>query len=64
MCLPSCYLATTGGYTDRPTDWWDGFMKYAIEMDSVAMIYIAGFVKTGSGIRKSSEGMEIMLSLH
>jgi hypothetical protein len=27
-------------------------MKYAVEMGSVAMIYIPGFIKTGSGIQK------------
>jgi hypothetical protein len=27
-------------------------MKYAIEMDSVAMIYIRSFIKIDSGIRK------------
>jgi hypothetical protein len=27
-------------------------MKYAAEMDSGAMIYIASFIKTGSGIQK------------
>jgi hypothetical protein len=44
--LPNCYLATKGGYTlptfwlvkiggrDIHTDWWEGFMKYAVEMRS------------------------------
>jgi hypothetical protein len=27
-------------------------MKYAVEMGSVAMIYIPSFIKIGSGIRK------------
>jgi hypothetical protein len=27
-------------------------MKYAVEMGSDAMIYISGFIKTGSGIHK------------
>jgi hypothetical protein len=27
-------------------------MKYAVEMCSVAMIYIPSFIKTGSGIQK------------
>jgi hypothetical protein len=40
------------GYTYRYTDWWEGFMKYAIEMDSGAMIYILNFIKIGSGIQK------------
>jgi hypothetical protein len=29
-----------------------GFMKYAAEMGSGAMIYIPSFIKTGSGIQK------------
>jgi hypothetical protein len=29
-----------------------GIMKYAVEMDSVAMIYIPRFIKNGSGIQK------------
>jgi hypothetical protein len=29
-----------------------GFMKYAVEMSSGAMIYIPSSVKTGSGIQK------------
>jgi hypothetical protein len=29
-----------------------GFIKYAVEMGSGAMIYIQSFIKTGSGIRK------------
>jgi hypothetical protein len=31
-------------------------MKYAVEMDSVAMIYIPSFVKIGSGIQKFMVG--------
>jgi hypothetical protein len=27
------------------TDWWEGFMKYAAEMSSGAMIYTPGFIK-------------------
>jgi hypothetical protein len=27
-------------------------MKYAVEMGTVAMIYIPGFIKIGSGIKK------------
>jgi hypothetical protein len=30
----------------------EGFMKYAIEMDSRAMIYIPNFIKNGSGVQK------------
>jgi hypothetical protein len=45
-----------GGYTYRHTDWWEGFIKYADEMDSGAMIYIPRFIKTGSGIQKLLDG--------
>jgi hypothetical protein len=31
-------------------------MKYAVEMGSVAMIYIPIFIKIGSGIQKLMEG--------
>jgi hypothetical protein len=31
-------------------------VKYAAEMGSVAMIYIASFMKTGSGIKELMEG--------
>jgi hypothetical protein len=31
-------------------------MKYAVEMGSGAMIYIPGFIKTGSGIQKLMGG--------
>jgi hypothetical protein len=34
-------------------------MKYAIEMDSAAMIYIPSFVKIGSGIQKLIGGTHI-----
>jgi hypothetical protein len=36
----------------RHTDSWEGFMKYVVEMDSGAMIYLPSFIKTGSGIQK------------
>jgi hypothetical protein len=35
------------GYKYRHTDWWKGFMKYAVEMGSGVMIYIPIFIKTG-----------------
>jgi hypothetical protein len=38
------------GYTYRNTDWWERFMKYAIEMGSGAVIYRPSFIKIGSGI--------------
>jgi hypothetical protein len=33
------------------TDWWEGCMKYAVDMDSRAMMYIPGSVKTGLSIQ-------------
>jgi hypothetical protein len=44
------------GYTYRHTDWWEGFMQYAVEMGSGAMIYIPSFIQIGSGIQKMMEG--------
>jgi hypothetical protein len=38
------------GYTYRHTDWWKGFMKYAVEMVSDAMLCVRSFIKTGSTI--------------
>jgi hypothetical protein len=35
-----------------------GFMKYAVEMGSGAIIYIPSFIKIGSGIQK------VMWSIH
>jgi hypothetical protein len=37
-------------------DWWNGFIKYAVEMVSGTMIYIQSFIKTGSGIQKLIAG--------
>jgi hypothetical protein len=34
-------------------------MKYAVEMDSGAMIYIPHFIKTGSGIQRLVRGWRI-----
>jgi hypothetical protein len=42
-------------HTDTQTD-GEGFMKYAVEMGSVAMIYIPSFMKIGSGIQKLIRG--------
>jgi hypothetical protein len=55
--ISSRFLAKIGRYTYRHTDRWEGFMKYAAEMGSGAMIYIPNFVKIGSGIRKLIEGV-------
>jgi hypothetical protein len=46
------------GYTYRHTDWWEGFMKYDVEMDSGAMIYIPSFIKTGTGIQNLIGGIQ------
>jgi hypothetical protein len=37
------------GYTYRHTERWEGFMKYAVEMGSGAMIYTSSYIKLGSG---------------
>jgi hypothetical protein len=53
--LPSLCLATVGEihiHTHR----WQGFMKYAIEMGPVAMIYKPTFIKIGSGTQKLIRG--------
>jgi hypothetical protein len=34
-----------------------GFMEYAIEMGTGAVIYIPSFIKIGSGIQKLIEGI-------
>jgi hypothetical protein len=38
--------------THIDTDWWEGFMKYAVEMGSGAMIYIKSLIKIGLAIQK------------
>jgi hypothetical protein len=37
----------------------EGFVKYATEMGSRAMIYIPSFIKTGSGIQKLLGGIHL-----
>jgi hypothetical protein len=49
------------GYTYRHTDWWEGFVKYATEMASGAMICIPSFIKIGFGIHKLIGGDHISL---
>jgi hypothetical protein len=49
--LSSRCLATTGGYIYRHTDRWEGFIKYAIEMESGVMIYTPSFINTGLAIQ-------------
>jgi hypothetical protein len=64
-CLPNRCLATKGGIhfteslpnndtrdTHIDTQTNEGFVKYAVEMGSVAMLHIPSFIKTGSGIKK------------
>jgi hypothetical protein len=51
--LASRWQAAIGGYTD----WWEEFVKYAVEMGSCAVIYIPRSMKIGSGIQKLIGGM-------
>jgi hypothetical protein len=45
MCLPSCCLATTGGiHIHTHTDWWEGFMKYTLEIGLGVMTDIRNFI--------------------
>jgi hypothetical protein len=39
-------------YTYKHTGSMEGFMKYAVQMGSGAMIYIPSFIKTGLGIQR------------
>jgi hypothetical protein len=50
--LPSSYLATIEGYTETHTDWWEGFMKYVVEMGWSVMLHLPSFIQIGSGIQK------------
>jgi hypothetical protein len=54
--LPSNYRRDT--YID--TDWWEEFIKYAVEMDSGIMTYIPIFRKSGLGIKKLMEGATLL----
>jgi hypothetical protein len=38
--------------TYKDTDWWEGFMKYAVKIGSGAMNYATSFRKNGFGIQK------------
>jgi hypothetical protein len=40
------------GHTYRHTGLYEGYIKYAVEMDSGAMVYIPSFIQIGSGILK------------
>jgi hypothetical protein len=56
--LLSRCLATIRGYAYRQTDKWKGFMKYAVEKGSGAIIYIRSFIEIGSGIQKLIGGIQ------
>jgi hypothetical protein len=38
------------------TDLWEGFIKYAVEMDPVAVKYVLSFIKTGSAVQVNRVG--------
>jgi hypothetical protein len=48
--------ATIGRYIYRYTDWWEIFMKYAVEMGSGAMMYVPSFIQIGSAIQMLIRG--------
>jgi hypothetical protein len=50
--LPSRFLATIEGYAYRHTDYWEGFMKYAVGMGSGTTKYIPSFINIGSSFHK------------
>jgi hypothetical protein len=52
MCLPSRCLRAMWVYTYRHTDWWEGFMKYVVELGSSTITNIPNFIKIGSDIQK------------
>jgi hypothetical protein len=55
--LPNISLATIEDYTYRHTDLREGFMKYAFEMGSDAMMHIPSFIEIGSAIQKLIGGI-------
>jgi hypothetical protein len=50
------YGVTPQEHTYKHTDWWEGFFKYAVEMGSVAMIYIPSSIKAVPKLRKLVAG--------
>jgi hypothetical protein len=42
----------------RYTERWEGFMKYATQMGSSAMMYVPNYIKTGPGIQKLVGGIQ------
>jgi hypothetical protein len=57
LFLLSRCLVTTAGYTFRGIDWWEIFMKWAVEIGSGAMIYVPSFIKIRSGINFVIRGL-------
>jgi hypothetical protein len=55
-CIPSRCLTTIREYKNRHTDWWEGFIKYSVEMGSNAMIYIPSSIIIGWSIQKLKGG--------
>jgi hypothetical protein len=55
-CRRNVFTTPLPSYSRRNTQ---GFVKYAIEMGSVAMIYVPSFIKTCSGIQDSLTHREL-----
>jgi hypothetical protein len=55
--IPSSCLAAIGYTHNRHKDWWDEFIKDAVEMGSVATVYISSPIKFGLGIQKLIQGI-------
>jgi hypothetical protein len=55
--LLSRFLATIRGYEYRHTDWREGFIKYAVDTGSGAVMYIPSFIKIVSVIQKLIRGI-------
>lgn len=45
--------------THRDIDYWEAFMKHAVETGSRFLIYITNFIKTGSDFKKSIKEIHI-----
>jgi hypothetical protein len=66
--LPSQCLAPNGGIylasnarrdTHRDTHCWEGFVKYAVDMGSVAVTYIPSSIEIGSSFKSLWGGIHI-----
>jgi hypothetical protein len=53
---PSFYLTTIGEYIQTYEGWWKGFMKYAAQMGSGAIVCKHSFITSCSDIRKCEGG--------